>query len=299
MLMHFLQTYSLLITTEGIEKYLSGIILFDETIRQKSKNQRAFNDILKEKGILIGIKADTGLVNLPFHEGENVTEGLDGLKDRILNYKLRGVTFAKWRALIKINENSPSKASIHSNTHALARFSSICQELGVVPLMEFDVSRSGNHSINDCYDITMKGLKSLFKELNCLNVFIQGTVLKVNMITHGSDIIEMANSRDVGYRTNSCLNQILPNNKFGILFLSGGQSCVEATENLNSIIQNNSNNTIYKSFCFGRAIQKPVLISFSKSDYQTAEKQYIHRLHLNSLASLGHWAPDMEENHNN
>jgi len=275
----------LLITNPGGNEYISGMILFDETIRQSTSDGTPFAEALDKQGIMTGIKVDTGAKELAGHPGEKVTEGLDGLRDRLAEYKKLGAKFAKWRAVITI------VGCIEANVHALARYASLCQEAGIVPMVEPEVLMDGDHSIELCYEVTEATLKALFNELYKQSVSLEHTILKVNMIVSGKDCSEQADVDDVADMTVNCLLNTVPAALPGIVFLSGGQSAKMATTHLNAM------NTTYGSlpwplsFSYGRALQAPCLAAWQGKEENVAKAQEIllHREKCNSEASLGEY----------
>src|SRR5665811_1870466 len=215
----------LLLTADGNEQFLSGIILFDETIRQKDDNGTPFAEVLKQKGIIPGIKVDAGAKDLALHPGEKVTEGLDGLRERFAEYAKMGAGFAKWRAVITIDgDKLPSVACYKANAHGLARYAALAQEAGIVPVVEPEVLLDGNHSIERCYDVTAETLDVLFAELKNQDVLMEGVVLKASMVLSGKDAQDRANVRTVAQQTVKCLKEHVPANLGGVVFLSGGQT---------------------------------------------------------------------------
>lgn len=279
----------LLITNPGGNEYISGMILFDETIRQSTSNGVPFATALEQQGIMTGIKVDTGAKEFAGHPGEKITEGLDGLRERLLEYKKLGAKFAKWRAVISISEYTPSLACIEANAHALARYAGLCQEAGMVPIVEPEVLMDGLHNIQLCHEITGATLQALFNEFYKQNISLEHTILKVNMIVSGKECSEQARVEDVADLTVNCLLNSVPASLAGILFLSGGQSANKATEHLNAM------NATYAllpwplSFSYGRALQAPCLVAWQGEEKNVAKAQEIllHRARCNSLASLG------------
>lgn len=278
----------LLITAPEIEKYISGFILFDETIRQSTQDGKSFPSILKEKGIDIGIKVDTGAKNFPAHPGEKITEGLDGLSARLKEYKLMGASFAKWRAIITIGEDTPTEADLIANADALARYALACQEEGLLPIVEPEVLMDGNHSINRCYEVTAHNLDVLFSELSDLDVFIPGVILKTSMVVPGDDSGEKVPDEEIARLTIKCLKEHVPENIGGIVFLSGGMSDAEATRRLN-IMKQMTDLPWPLTFSYGRAIQNEALEHWAKNptDVSGAQEKLLEKARANSLASLG------------
>lgn len=280
----------LLITALDIEKYISGCILFDETIRQSDKNERSFISILQKKGIDVGIKVDQGLADFSLHPGEKTTRGLDGLKDRLKEYKSIGATFAKWRAVYTIGENMPGADCMKENAVTLSKYALICQELDVVPIIEPEVLLDGDHSIEKCYEVTASNLDIVFNELRNLNVFIPGVILKTSMILAGKDAEKKSSAQNVAMMTIKCLREHVPENIGGIVFLSGGQNDEDATINLNAT-HNQGHLPWPLTFSYARAIQNPALKSWAKnpSDVAGAQALLVERAKANSLASMGEY----------
>lgn len=286
----------LLITAPGASDYISGMILFDETIHQSSSDGTPFAKALSEQGIMPGIKVDMGAKDLAGHPGEKVTEGLDGLRDRLAEYRKLGARFAKWRAVITIGEDIPSEACIRANAHALARYAGLCQEAGIVPMVEPETLMDADNSIDTCYEVTVRTLKALFDELRGQDVAIEHTILKVNMVISGKKCPEQAGIDEVAEKTVKCLKATVPPELPGIVFLSGGQSAELATAHLNAM------NAQYKdlpwplSFSYGRALQEPCLKAWAgKADnVEVARHALLHREKMNSLACKGEYSGDME-----
>lgn len=285
----------LLLTADGVEEYLSGVILFDETIRQKSDDGTPFADVLKSKGIIPGIKVDKGAKDLALHEGEKVTEGLDGLRERFAEYAKMGAGFAKWRAVITIGEGGlPSDACLVANGHALARYAALAQEAGIVPVVEPEVLLDGDHSIERCYEATAATLKMLFWHLEHQNVLLEGTILKASMVLSGKDAADRAGVQEVAEQTVKCLKENVPSELAGVVFLSGGQSELEATAHLDAM--NKIGGTPWPlTFSYSRAIQNPVLQLWAEDKKDEALAAYLKRCEANSLASRGKWSEDFEK----
>jgi fructose-bisphosphate aldolase, class I len=278
----------LLVTAPGIENYISGYITFDETIRQGTLTGKNFTSILQEKGIQIGIKTDTGLVDLPGHLGEKITNGLDGLGDRLKEYKNMGATFAKWRAVYTIGENMPSEACIRANAEALAFYASICQENNIVPIIEPEVLMDGDHTIEKCYEVTGHNLDAVFQALNAKEVFIPGVILKTSMVLPGKDSKLVIHELEIARQTIKCLKEHVPEHIGGIVFLSGGQKDEDATRRLNDM-HNLGPLPWPLTFSYGRAIQNGALKSFALGDSVTAQKLLVAAAERNSKASLGEY----------
>ncbi|MEX2524717.1 MAG: class I fructose-bisphosphate aldolase [Gammaproteobacteria bacterium] len=287
----------LLITAPGGADYISGMILFDETIRQSTADGTPFPNILQDQGILPGIKVDAGAKELAGHPGEKVTEGLDGLRDRLSEYRELGARFAKWRAVITIGDGIPSNACIEANAHALARYSALCQEAGIVPIIEPEVLMDGDNTINTCYDVTLKTLKNVFDQLFAQSVTMEHTILKTNMVIAGKKCPQQASVDDVARMTVRCLVNAVPAALPGIVFLSGGQSAELATQHLNAMNATYDNLPWPLSFSYGRALQEPALKTWAGNpdNVEAATKALLHREKCNGLATLGQYSEDMEK----
>lgn len=286
----------LLITAPEIEKYISGMILFDETLRQKTLDGMPFAEILKRKGIIPGIKVDAGVKDFELHAGEKVTEGLDGLSERLSEYKTFGAGFAKWRAVITIGEGIPSLACIKANVHALARYAALCQEQDLVPIVEPEVLMDGNHTIERCHEVTALTLKTLFQELKEQGVIFEGTVLKASMVLSGKDCETQASVEQVAQQTIACLKENVPHNLAGIVFLSGGQTDEKATAHLDAMNRIGKALPWPLSFSYGRALQAAALkIWGTTKDVARAQKALVHRSHMNGLAALGKYEKKLEK----
>ena len=285
----------MLFRSSGMKGNIGGVILFDETIRQKAKDGTLLTDIISDQGALSGIKVDKGLQPIGESE-ETVTVGLDGLNERLKEYSAMGAKFTKWRAVIKIGEGMPTDECIDSNMKALADYAKLVQDNGMVPIVEPEVLMDGPHSIEDCFDATDRSLKSLFAHLEANNVNIKATLLKPNMVLSGSTASTQANIQEVAQRTLDCLKANVPSELPGITFLSGGQSDIDATAHLDAM--NKIGGFSWKlSFSYGRALQAPALKAWGGK----AENAFIsqdalsHRAKMNKLASLGEWDSGMEE----
>ncbi|MEK7599507.1 MAG: class I fructose-bisphosphate aldolase [Patescibacteria group bacterium] len=285
----------LLLTTEGAEKFISGVILFDETIRQSADDGTAFPEALKAKGIIPGIKVDMGAKDLALHEGEKVTEGLDGLRERFTEYAALGAGFAKWRAVITIVGNDlPSEACISVNAHALARYAALAQEAGIVPVIEPEVLLDGDHSIERCHEVVAQTLDELFAECEIQGVMLEGMILKTSMVLSGKEASTRADVQEVAENTVKCLKEHVPSALAGVVFLSGGQTDLEATAHLDAM--NKIGGMPWPlSFSYSRAIQSTVLQLWAKGDQEGAVKAYLKRAEANSLASLGQWSEEFEK----
>lgn len=278
----------LLVTAPGIEEYVSGYILFDETIRQATSDGRSFVSIMQSKGIEIGIKVDEGTKEIASSPTEKITTGLDGLSSRLKEYKELGATFAKWRAIYKIGPGTPSDLCLKDNAESLAKYALLCQEQDIVPIVEPEILIEGNHSLEECKDITTKNLKIIFSELNSKGVFIPGIILKTSMVMAGKEAVLGSKPIEVAKATVTCLKESVPEDIGGIVFLSGGQSDEEATLNLNAMSKVGELSWPL-TFSYGRAIQNPALKSWAvnPNDFVLAQKLLLERARANSLARLG------------
>ena len=287
---------SMMLTTEGLGQFISGAILFDETIRQKMPDGTPLVKLMEQAGILPGIKVDTGAKPLAGFEGEKITEGLDGLRERLAEYAELGAKFAKWRAVITIGEDIPSRACIDANAHALARYAALCQEAGIVPIVEPEVLMDGDHDLDTSFDVTEATLKALFTQLYEQNVMLEGTVLKASMVISGSDADDRADVDEVAQATVDCLLNAVPAATAGIVFLSGGQGDVEATEHLDAM--NKIGDLPWPlSFSDGRALQQACLKTWAadpKANREKAQQVLLHRARMNGMAALGEWDQDDE-----
>ena len=285
----------MLFTTPGIEDAISGVILFDETLRTKANDGTPFPQLLAKKGILPGIKVDKGPVDIPGFPGEVVTEGLDGLRGRLKEYKELGAKFAKWRAVITIGDAIPTYMCIKANGHALGRYAALCQEAGIVPIVEPEVLLDGNHSIERCEDVTEETLRTTFEELAEQRVHLEGMVLKPSMVVSGKDNARQAGMEEVAERTIRCLKRTVPAAVPGIAFLSGGQSAVSATEHLNAM-QKLGPLPWQVTFSYARALQDTALKAWKgeAANVGAAQKIFYHRAKMNSAARNGTYTKDME-----
>lgn len=286
----------LLITAPGGSDYISGMILFDETIRQASSDGTPFSKAMIDQGIMPGIKVDTGAKDMAGHPGEKVTEGLDGLRDRLAEYKSLGAKFAKWRAVITIGDNIPSMACIKANAHALARYAALCQEAGIVPMVEPETLMDADNSIERCYEVTELTLKTLFAELYDQDVAFEHTILKTNMVISGKKCPDQADVQTVADMTVRCLLNTVPAALPGIVFLSGGQSAELATAHLNAMNATYPDLPWPLSFSYGRALQEPCLSAWAgKPEHvEAATQALLHREKCNSLACTGKYEKSME-----
>ena len=286
----------MLLTTADLGEHISGAILYDETLRQNGKSGTSFLEIMNEAGIIPGIKVDTGAHPMAGFEGELVTEGLDGLRARLKEYAQLGAKFAKWRAVITISENTPTQANIEANCHALARYAALCQEAGIVPMVEPEVIMTGKHNIDTAYDVTELTLKTLFTHLYEQDVLLEGTILKSSMVVAGDQCSEQASVEDVAEATASCLMNAVPASLAGVVFLSGGQSEIEATEHLNEM--NKLGPLPWPlSFSYGRALQATALKVWGSSpndNIAAAQQELSHRARMNGFAALGEYNSNME-----
>jgi fructose-bisphosphate aldolase class I len=286
----------ILFTTEGIEQEIGGVILFDETIRQSTLDGVPFPKLLAERGIVPGIKVDRGARALACYPGEKVTEGLDGLRDRLVEYRELGAGFAKWRAVIEIDERDvPSPFGIRANAHALARYAALCQEEGLVPIVEPEVLMDGGHGIERCEAVTSRVLEAVFAELDAHRVLFEGMLLKPNMVIAGKQCFRQNSPEEVAEATIRCLSRYVPAAVPGIVFLSGGQKAEEATANLNAM-NAMGRHPWEVSFSYGRALQAPVLAAWKgqESNVAAAQQALAKRARLNGLAREGKYSPAME-----
>ena len=283
-----------LFNSSGMSKCIGGVILYDETIRQ-SYNKKKIPEIISSMGSHIGIKVDTGAKVLAGSKEEKITEGLDGLRERLKEYHSLGAKFTKWRGVYTISEKYPSKLSIAANAHALARYSSIVQECNMVPIVEPEVLMDGNHSANDCLNKTTEVIKKCFDELIFHNVDLSGIILKPNMILPGNNSKQKISNQELANLTIECLKNSVPSEVPGIAFLSGGQSEVEATEKLN-LINKNNNTKFVMTFSYGRALQQSALKYWSANpnDISGTQKVFNHRAEMNSMAAQGKWSNQLE-----
>ena len=286
----------LLFTTKGIENYISGVILFDETLRQSSCDGTPFPTLLSRRGIIPGIKVDKGAKPLALYPREKVTEGLDGLRDRLAEYKQLGARFAKWRAVIEIDQhNLPSPNAIRANAHGLARYAALCQEGDLVPIVEPEVLMDGDHDIGRCEAVTSQVLEKVFAELDAHRVVFDGMLLKPNMVVAGKKCPRQPSVHEVAEATVRCLRRYVPAAVPGIVFLSGGQGPEEATAHLNAMNAMGPH-PWELSFSYGRALQEPVLTTWkgNESNVDAAQRVFFKRCRLNGLAREGKYSPPME-----
>jgi fructose-bisphosphate aldolase, class I len=286
---------NLLFTTPGMEEFIGGVILYDETIRQSADDGTPFAELLASKGVVPGIKVDTGAHDLAGHPGEKVTEGLDGLRERLEEYRRTGARFAKWRAVITIGDGIPSDACIHANAHALARYAAISQERDLLPIVEPEVLMDADNTIEVCYDVTARTLHATFDVLFQQGVDFEGTLLKPNMVISGKGAAEQADASRIAELTIDCFKRHVPAAVPGIVFLSGGQSEVEASENLNAI--NQVGGPWPLSFSYGRALQASALHAWGGEggNVDAAQQAFLHRARMNAAAVRGEWTAEMEQ----
>jgi fructose-bisphosphate aldolase, class I len=285
----------LLFTTPGMEEYTGGVILYDETIRQAADDGTPFPEVLSSKGVIPGIKVDTGAHDLAGYPGEKVTEGLDGLRTRLEEYRSLGGRFAKWRAVITIGDGIPTDTCIAANAHALARYASLCQEAGIVPIVEPEVLMDADNSLETCWEVTTRTLHETFSSLYDFGIDLQGTLLKPNMVIAGKGSSEQASPERIAEATIDCFKATVPAAVPGIVFLSGGQSEVQATENLNAI--NQLGGPWPLSFSYGRALQQSALQAWGgdAANAEAAQAVFVHRARMNALAAAGEWSAELEQ----
>ena len=285
-----------LFSSEGMKNYIGGVILYDETIKQKTSSGKSIPDLIKSFGSIPGIKVDTGAKKLAGSNEEKVTEGLDGLRERLTEYYNLGARFTKWRAVYNISDNCPSELAIKSNAHALARYAALVQEAKMVPIIEPEVLMDGSHGIAKCYEVTSTVLKECYKELKLHKVNLKGTILKPNMILPGNKAKDKSNTQEIAKMTLKCLKENVPNEVPGIAFLSGGQTEIEATQNLNEINKINDTNFLM-SFSYGRALQQSALKNWGQNikDINNTQKIFNHRSKMNGLSTSAKWTLDLEK----
>jgi fructose-bisphosphate aldolase class I len=291
------RTYrNLLFSTPGVEQYLSGVILFDETARQKAVDGTPVPQYLAAKGIVPGIKVDKGTINIPFTREEKVTEGLDGLQKRMKEYFDMGCRFAKWRAVITIGEGIPTHTCLYANAHALARYAAICQEASIVPMIEPEVLLDGNHSAERSEEVHLATLQATYAAMAAYNVLLEGLILKTSMCVSGKDHARQAGVDEVAERTVRVLKRTVPAAQPGIVFLSGGQSDEAATAHLNAMAAMKGLPWPL-TFSYSRALQNPALKTWrgQAGNAAAAQKAFHHRAHMNGLASQGKWRAELEK----
>jgi fructose-bisphosphate aldolase class I len=291
------RTYrGLLFTTPGMENFISGVILYDETIRQKTNEGVLFPDHLAKKGVLPGIKVDTGAKNLALCPGEKVTEGLDGLRERLAAYFKLGARFAKWRAVITIGDGIPSHTCLYANAHALARYAALCQEASIVPMIEPEVLLDGDHTIERCEEVSEATLRATYAALAAHNVSFEHTILKASMVVSGKNCARQAGVDEVAERTVRVLKRTVPAAQPGVVFLSGGQTDVSATAHLNAMASTKGLPWPL-TFSYSRALQNPALNAWKGQSGNTgaAQRAFHHRAHMNGLAAQGKWKAELEK----
>jgi len=284
-----------LFTSESMKNCIGGVILFDETINQSSSSGKSISAIISDSGAVPGIKVDTGAKVLANSPDEKITEGLDGLRERLKKYYELGARFTKWRGVYNISNKYPSKLAIHSNSHALARYSALVQECGMVPIVEPEVLMDGEHSAEDCLNKTSEVIKKCFEELLLYKIDLKGIILKPNMILAGNKSKIKISKEEVSSKTLQCLKRSVPSEVPGIAFLSGGQSEIEATENLNLINKDNNTNFIM-TYSYGRALQQSALKFWSKDikNIKGTQNVFNQRAKMNTLAAQGKWSSELE-----
>jgi fructose-bisphosphate aldolase class I len=288
----------LIVTTPGLGECISGVILYDETIRQEKKDGTPFLKVLTDAGIIPGIKVDTGAKDMAAHPGEKITEGLDGLRDRLAEYYQMGARFAKWRAVIAIGDGIPSRSCVEANAHALARYAALCQEVGLVPIVEPEVLMDGNHTLEQCRVTTEEVLRSVFNQLNSQRVLLEGMILKPNMVLPGLTCPTQASVDEVANNTVKSLWRTVPAAVPGIAFLSGGQSGELASARLNTMnLRFNSRLPWALAFSFARAIQQPALETWQgkEANVQAAQRALLQRARCNRAARRGEYNAEMEK----
>ena len=285
-----------LFNSSGMKDYIGGVILFDETIKQKTTLGPTIPELISKQGAIPGIKVDKGAKPLAGSNEETVTEGLDDLRERLKEYYSLGARFTKWRAVYRISDKYPSSQSIKSNAHALARYAALVQEANMVPIIEPEVLMDGQHDIEKCYHVTTNVLNECYNELETHKIDLKGTVLKPNMIIPGSECKSKSNSEEIAKKTLDCLKKNVPNEVPGIAFLSGGQSEIEASKNLNEINKINDTNFLI-TFSYGRGLQASALKEFGKNqeNVENIQKAFNHRAKMNGLSSKGKWTENLEK----
>ena len=283
-----------LFATKGYENSISGVILYDETIRQHMDNGESIPGAMLKRGVYPGIKVDTGAKELANHNGEKITEGLDGLRDRCIEYYQLGARFAKWRAVITIQDGMPSDACIKVNAHALARYAAICQEQGLVPIIEPEVLMEGDHTSQRCLEVTSKILDETFSECIMQGVHLPGALLKPNMILPGNNNSEEITRKNIAEVTIECLSKHVPKEIPGIVFLSGGQSDEDATAHLNIMNKMDIKQPWELSFSYGRALQAEALKEWAVGTAESSQQSFLKRAEMNHKARSGEWAEELE-----
>ena len=286
----------ILFSADGMKNCIGGVILFDETIKQITSSGTSIPNLIQNSGTIIGIKVDMGLKEHPDSSEEKVTEGLEGLKERLEEYYKMGARFTKWRALLNISEKYPSEIAIQSNANTLAKYAALVQESNMVPIVEPEVLMDGDHDINKCYQVTAKVLTACYAELKLHNVDLKGTLLKPNMVLPGTLSQNRNSTEEIAKMTLKCLKENVPSEVPGIAFLSGGQSEIEATRNLNEINKINDTNFVF-TFSYGRALQQSALKYWGKNqgDITNTQNIFNHRAKMNSLSTSGRWTEDLDK----
>jgi len=286
---------ALLFGTPGVEQYLSGVILFDETARQKANDGAPFPEYLAKKGVIPGIKVDKGTVEIPLAPGEKVTEGLDGLAKRLDEYFKLGCRFAKWRAVIAIGKGIPTHTCLYANAHVLARYAAACQQASIVPMIEPEVLLDGDHTIERCEEVVEQTLRATYAAVAAYNVSLEHLILKTSMVVSGKDNRRQAGVDEVAERTVRVLKRTVPAAQPGIVFLSGGQPDEAATAHLNAMSAM-KNLPWPLTFSYSRALQNPALKAWKgqAGNVAAAQKAFYHRAHMNGLAAQGKWRPELE-----
>ena len=291
-----LQFREALFSSPSMKNFISGVILFDETLRQTASNGLSIPELIKKSGSIPGIKVDKGAKILSGSDKEKITEGLDGLRERMEEYYKLGARFAKWRAVYSISSKNPSEQCIKSNAHALARYAALVQEAKMVPIVEPEVLMDGDHTIDKCYDVTSRVIAECYEELAIHNVNLKGTVLKPNMILPGTNCKQKSSAEEIAKKTLECLKKNMPSEVPGVAFLSGGQSEIEATKNLNEI--NKINDTSFNfTFSYGRALQQSALKTWAKSmsEITKVQKVFDHRAKMNGASTEAKWNEKLEQ----
>ncbi len=286
----------ILFSSDSMKDCIGGVILYDETINQLSSSGRSIPDLISDSDVVPGIKVDTGAKILANSPEEKITEGLDGLRERLKKYYNLGARFTKWRGVYSISEKYPSKIAINSNAHALARYSALVQECGMVPIVEPEVLMDGNHTADICLSKTSEVIKKCFDELILHKIDLSGIILKPNMILAGNQSKNKISNKEVSLKTLECLKNSVPSEVPGIAFLSGGQSEIEATENLD-LINKNNNTSFIMTYSYGRALQQSALKIWSKNtkDIKITQNIFNHRAKMCTLAAQGKWASELED----
>jgi fructose-bisphosphate aldolase class I len=287
----------MLLSSPGLGEYISGAILYDETLRQSTAEGVSFVKVMQDAGIIPGIKVDSGAHALAGHDGEKVTEGLDGLRQRLEEYSKLGARFAKWRAVITIGDGMPTTACVEANCHALARYAALCQEAGIVPMVEPEVLMDGTHTLDASYEVMEATLRTLYNQMYEQNVLLDGSILKASMVISGKDCPQRADVNEVAGATIECLLNTVPAAVAGVVFLSGGQGDEEATAHLDAI--NRLGNFPWPlSFSYGRALQAPALALWgedTENNGKLAQDVLLHRARMNGLASTGQYESSLEK----